>query len=79
MGVLAENEIECRPIVTGNFLKNIEVLEHFDYEVSGTVENAEYIDKNGFFVGNQQVDIIKKIQYLFDVINDVVPRKKTVS
>ena len=79
VSVLAENEIECRPIVTGNFLKNIEVLEHFDYEVSGAVENAEYIDKNGFFVGNQQVDIIKKIQYLFDVINDVVLRKKTVS
>lgn len=72
VSVLAEREIECRPIVTGNFLKNVEVLEYFDYEVSGTMENAEYIDKNGFFVGNQQVDIIEKIQYLFDVINDVI-------
>ena len=53
-------------------------MEHCDYEVSGTIENAEYIDKNGFFVGNQQVDIIKKIQYLFDVINDVVHKKNDV-
>jgi dTDP-4-amino-4,6-dideoxygalactose transaminase len=78
VSVLAEREIECRPIVTGNFLKNVEVLEYFDYEVSGTMENAEYIDKNGFFVGNQQVDIIEKIQYLFDVINDVVHKKNDV-
>lgn len=69
VNILVEHEIECRPIVTGNFLKNAEVLEYFDYEISGTIENAEYIDKNGFFVGNQQVDITEKIQFLFNVIN----------
>ena len=53
---LMENNIECRPIVTGNFAKN-EVLEYFDYEISGSLKNAEYLDKNGFFVGNHQVDI----------------------
>ena len=63
--------IECRPIVTGNFLKNKEVLQHFDYLVSGSIENAEYIDKNGFFVGNHQSDITEKIQYLSDVVDDV--------
>jgi len=70
VSVLAECEIECRPIVTGNFLKNVEVLEYFNYEIFDTVKNAEHIDKYGFFVGNQQVDIIEKIQYLFDIIND---------
>lgn len=40
--------IECRPIVTGNFLKNERVLSYFDYSVHDTVANAEYIDKNGF-------------------------------
>ncbi len=53
---LIENGIECRPIVTGNFAKN-EVIQYFDYEISGTLENAENIDKNGFFVGNHQIDI----------------------
>ncbi|EFK0036884.1 TPA: DegT/DnrJ/EryC1/StrS family aminotransferase, partial [Escherichia coli] len=47
--------IECRPIVTGNFLKNERVLSYFDYSVHDTVANAEYIDKNGFFVGNHQI------------------------
>jgi dTDP-4-amino-4,6-dideoxygalactose transaminase len=72
---LSQHEIECRPIVTGNFLKNVEVLEYFNYEVSGTMQDAEYIDKNGLFVGNQQVDIVECIQYLFDVVNDTFQKK----
>lgn len=52
--LLTENRIECRPIVTGNFLKNKEVLEYFDYEIAGTLDAAEYLDKHGLFVGNHQ-------------------------
>ncbi|MBF4437890.1 pyridoxamine 5-phosphate oxidase, partial [Vibrio anguillarum] len=55
--LLTANGIECRPIVTGNFLKNKEVLEYFDYEVSGSLESAEYLDEHGLFVGNQQNEI----------------------
>ena len=62
--ILHQNGIECRPIVTGNFLKNKEVLAHFDYEVSGTVEAAEYIDEHGLFVGNHQNDIEQEIKLL---------------
>lgn len=64
----AENGIECRPIVTGNFLKNKEVLKFFDYEIAGTVENAEYIEEHGLFVGNHQIDIKPQIELLFNVI-----------
>ncbi len=66
---LQKNNIECRPIVTGNFLKNTEVLQYFDYEVAGTIENAEYIDQNGLFVGNQQKLIKEEIKFLFNIIN----------
>ena len=66
---LTENGIECRPIVTGNFLKNIQVLEHFDYEVSGIVRNAEYIDEYGLFVGNHQNDIENEIKLLAKILN----------
>jgi CDP-6-deoxy-D-xylo-4-hexulose-3-dehydrase len=62
--LLAENQIECRPIVTGNFLKNKDVLEHFEYEVAGTLEAAEYLDEHGLFVGNHQNDIEREIQLL---------------
>ena len=50
--------IECRPIVTGNFLKNTDVLKYFDYTVHNNVDNAEYLDKNGLFVGNHQIELL---------------------
>lgn len=54
--------------MTGNFLKNTEALEYFDYEVSGTLEAAEYLDKYGLFVGNHQNEIEKEIKLLADII-----------
>lgn len=66
--LLTDNGIECRPIVTGNFLKNKEVLKYFDYEVSGTVEAAEYIENNGLFVGNHQNDIESEIELLYGLL-----------
>jgi len=64
---LMENGIECRPIVTGNFAKN-DVLQYFDYEISGSLSSAEYLDANGFFVGNHQVELRKEIRLLADIL-----------
>lgn len=58
------HNIECRPIVTGNFLKNVSVLKYFDYEIYGQMRNAEYIDQNGLFVGNHQVDLHEQLELL---------------
>lgn len=60
---LNEIGIEYRPIVAGNFAKN-EVVKYFDYEVHGTLNNADYIDKNGLFIGNQHYPIIEAINQL---------------
>jgi dTDP-4-amino-4,6-dideoxygalactose transaminase len=65
---LMDNGIECRPIVTGNFLKNTSVLEYFDYEVSGTLDASEYLDEHGLFVGNHQNDIKDNIKALRDLL-----------
>jgi CDP-6-deoxy-D-xylo-4-hexulose-3-dehydrase len=64
---LTEKNIEVRPIVAGNFTKN-EVLKYFNYELCGEMTNAEYIDKNGFFVGNHHFDIRDKINYLNEML-----------
>ena len=69
VSLLKRHKIECRPIVTGNFLKNKEVLKYFNYEVHGKMVNATYIDKNGLFVGNHHLDINKQIDLLNKVIN----------
>lgn len=64
---LTENNIEHRPIVTGNFAKN-EVLKYFDYEIVGNLPNAAYMDQHGFFVGNHQFDISREIKKLYKII-----------
>ncbi|MBW5379690.1 DegT/DnrJ/EryC1/StrS family aminotransferase [Brachyspira hampsonii] len=64
------NDIEVRPIVSGNFLKN-EVIKYFDYEIFEDVNNAELLDKNGFFVGNHHFDIRDKIDYLENILGEL--------
>lgn len=67
---LEANGIDCRPIVTGDFTKN-EVLRFFDYEIFGEMKNAQYLDKNGFFVGNHQVPLTEEIKHLHDVLSSI--------
>lgn len=64
---LIDNNIECRPIVTGDFTQN-EVMKYFDYEIHNELVNAKYLHENGFFVGNQQVEIGKEIELLYKVL-----------
>jgi CDP-6-deoxy-D-xylo-4-hexulose-3-dehydrase len=67
INTLEKNNIDCRPIVTGDFTKN-EVLKYFDYELFGEMKNAKYLDTQGFFVGNHQVDLTAEINYLYEVL-----------
>lgn len=66
--VLDKNQIECRPIVSGNFLKNKELLEYFDYEVYGDLVNAEEVESNGLFIGNCHSDLTEQIKKLREII-----------
>ncbi len=68
---LQDAKIECRPIVTGNFLKNEAVLRFFDYEVSGSLDAAEHIDQHGLFVGNHQKPLANQIHHLKSVVDKV--------
>ena len=60
--VFNKNNIECRPIVSGNFTKN-EVIKYYDYTIHGTLENSENIHKNGIFI-NHPYDITKELTYV---------------
>ncbi len=67
---LTEANIDTRPIVAGNFARK-EVVKWFDYEIRGDLKNSDYVDKNGFFVGNHQFDIKDKLDYLKEVLRKV--------
>jgi len=66
--LLQKNKIECRPIVTGNFVRN-EVMKYFDYEVHDELKNADYLHDNGFFVGNSHKNLTKNINFLKDILS----------
>jgi CDP-6-deoxy-D-xylo-4-hexulose-3-dehydrase len=60
---LNELGFEYRPIVAGNFAKN-EVIKYFDYEIHKSLTNADYIDRNGLFVGNHSYPMGVAIDFL---------------
>jgi len=57
---------ECRPIVAGNFTKNL-VMDHIPHVIHGPLSNAEYIDANGLFVGNHHYPIPDAVEALAQV------------
>ncbi len=65
---LSQAGVECRPIVAGNFAKN-SVLKWFDYEIHGTLPNAERIDSHGFFIGNHHRPMAKDLGDLKKLID----------
>ncbi|CAM4332915.1 DegT/DnrJ/EryC1/StrS family aminotransferase [Paenibacillus alkaliterrae] len=65
---LRQNGIECRPIVAGNFTGNA-VVKRFNYEIHGQLEHADFIDRNGFFVGNHHFNIEEQIGELHRLLD----------
>ena len=62
-----KNKIECRPIVTGNFIRN-EVMKYFDYKVHRKLKNADYLHYNGFMVGNSPNSLPKSLNLLKKIL-----------
>jgi CDP-6-deoxy-D-xylo-4-hexulose-3-dehydrase len=62
---LGEAGIECRPIVTGNFLRN-PVVHYLDYSVANSTPVADAIDVDGLFIGNHHFSIESQLAELGD-------------
>lgn len=63
-------DIECRPIVAGNFAKN-PVMKYIDHEICGTLDNADFVDRNGLFVGNHQYDLSAELEYFRSTLQSI--------
>lgn len=68
---LAENKIEVRPIVAGNFTRN-SVIKYLNYSISGELTASDDIHDNGFFVGNHSKDNSNEIDYLIETIRQYI-------
>ena len=66
--LLTTSNIDCRPIVTGDFTQN-PVLKYFDYEIIGELSNSKKIHNDGFFVGNSHLDLTKELNHLNEKLN----------
>lgn len=64
------NNIEVRPIVAGNFVRQ-RALRYLNYTISGDLKKADYVHENGFFIGNHSIEMNDKINFLFDVLDSV--------
>jgi CDP-6-deoxy-D-xylo-4-hexulose-3-dehydrase len=61
--IFHELEIECRPIVAGNFTKN-PVVRHLNYAPIPPLPNSEKLDRDGLFVGNHHYNLENELWHL---------------
>lgn len=74
--LLMDANIECRPIVAGNFAKN-PVINHMEVVIDD-VTNADYIDQNGLFIGNNPGNHKDKIDYFVKNLEEIINKFKIV-
>ncbi|MBK5305890.1 MAG: DegT/DnrJ/EryC1/StrS family aminotransferase [Frankiaceae bacterium] len=67
---LAAADVECRPIVAGDFTKN-PVIKLMPHDIAGELPNAGRIDRDGLFVGNHHYPLDEELQLLARVLDDV--------
>ena len=71
---LEKKQIETRPIMSGNFVKQ-PVTKSLNFKKKGNLDNASYIMKNSFGIGNHQgIDKIKRA-FVADTIIDFLNKK----
>lgn len=66
--MLREANIECRPIVAGNFTRNA-VIKYMDYEIPAELINADEIHFNGLFIGNHSSNNNAQVDYFIEVLD----------
>lgn len=70
---LAENGIEVRPIVAGNFTRN-SVIKYMDYSIYGELTASDDIHDNGFFIGNHSKNNFAEIDYFIEVLGKALEK-----
>lgn len=66
--LLNEANIECRPIVAGNFTRNA-VIKYMDYDIPAELVNADEIHFNGLFIGNHSSNNNAQVDYFTEVLD----------
>tara|TARA_B100001540_G_C15752632_1_gene617737 strand:- start:250 stop:1428 length:1179 start_codon:yes stop_codon:yes gene_type:complete len=66
------NEIEFRPIISGNLLRH-PAFRRYELCTQKEEPNVEILHKNGIYVGNNQFVNDRKVDRLLEILSEVVP------
>jgi CDP-6-deoxy-D-xylo-4-hexulose-3-dehydrase len=69
---LRANEIEYRPIISGNLLRH-PAFNKYELCTQRKEPNVEILHKNGLYVGNSQFVDDRKVDKLLEILNEVIP------
>ena len=70
-GMLKENKIEYRPIISGNLLRH-PAFSKYELCTEREVSNVEILHTQGLYVGNSQFVTKKQIDHLFNILGEYV-------
>lgn len=65
---LLDVNVEVRPIISGNFLKQ-DVLKHLNHRIVGAHNNAQQVHESGFFIGNHHYDINLELTMICELLD----------
>lgn len=71
---LRKANIECRPIVAGNFTKN-PVIKYMDYRIPAPLTNADEIHERGLFIGNHSSNNNAQVDYFIETLDSFLSNK----
>jgi CDP-6-deoxy-D-xylo-4-hexulose-3-dehydrase len=69
--MLRGSGVECRPIVTGNFLRN-PVIKHLNHVVRQEITAADIIDRDGLFIGNHHYPLGEQIVFVRSLFDEMI-------
>jgi len=72
---LESKGIETRPVVAGDITKQ-PVMKNFEWKSYGSLKNSTFIQNNSFFIGNHQGIGPNEREYVADVLEDFLTKKK---
>jgi CDP-6-deoxy-D-xylo-4-hexulose-3-dehydrase len=64
---LRKANIECRPIVAGNFTRN-PVIKYMNYDIPEPLVNSDEIHEHGLFIGNHSSNNNQQVDYFVGVL-----------
>lgn len=67
---LSESGVETRPIVAGNFMRN-PVIDRLKWDSVGSFEVSDELHFNGFFIGNDSIDLEENINSVAEIIRNI--------